>query len=182
MLYLSQSKLVAREDKDCRFTGKWPEMGADVKNRMASRSCFLAASIAGSVVLGGCAGPADSVQDAVSPAVDDSVSAVATARLALSLDSAGKLTTAATATALDDVLKELSSARSTVLGLSPAGRQDRDLRREAVTVLDGCMSAVITARDSVSSEDGAPSLPDGEQTLASAADRLSGLETRVGGK
>jgi hypothetical protein len=34
----------------------------------------------------------------------------------------------------------------------------------------------------VSIEDGAPSLPDGEQMLASAADRLSGLETRVGGK
>ena len=115
------------------------------------------------------------------PAVDDSVAAVATARLALTLDSAGQLTTAAAATALDDVLKELASARSTVLGLSPAGQQDRELRREAVTVLDGCISAVITARDAVSSEDGVPSLPDGEQQLASAADRLSGLKTRVGG-
>lgn len=132
-------------------------------------------------MLGGCAGGAGSVRDAVSPAVDDSVSAVATARLALSLDSAGKLTTAATATALDDVLKELSSARSTVLGLSPAGQQDRDLRREVATVLDGCISAVITARDSVSSADGVLSLSDGEQQLASAADRLSGLESRVGG-
>ena len=118
----------------------------------------------------------------MSPPVDDSVSAVATARLALSLDSAGKLPTAATATALDDVLKELASARNTVLGLSPAGQQDRDLRREVVTVLDGCMSAVTTARDSVSSQDGVPSLSDGEQQLASAADRLSGLETRVGAK
>lgn len=153
-----------------------------MRTRRACRPWFLAAAIAGPALLGGCAGPAGSVQDAVSGPVDNSVSAVATARIALNLDSAGQLPTAATATTLDDVLKELASARSTVLGLSPAGQQDRDLRREVVTVLDGCMAAVTTARDSVSSEDGVPSLSDGEQQLASAADRLSGLETRVGGK
>jgi hypothetical protein len=157
-------------------------LGAGVRTRMACRSCFIAASIAGPVFVGGCAGPAGGIQDTATSAVEDSASAVATARLALSLDSAGKLTAAATATALDDVLEELSSARSTVLGLSPAGQQDRDLRREVVAVLDGCISGVTTARDSVSTEDGVPSLQGGEQQLASAADRLSGLETRVGGR
>jgi hypothetical protein len=149
---------------------------------MGCRSRLVAAWIACPVFLGGCAGGSGGVPDAVSSAVQDSASAVGTARLALSLDSAGKLTTAATATALEDVLKELSTARSSVLGLSPSRQQDRDLRREVVTVLDGCISGVTTARDSLSTGDGVPSLPEGEQQLASAADRLSDLETRVGGK
>ena len=143
---------------------------------------LVCAGVAGAVLLSGCTGAPGSVRDSVSTALKDSSSAVATARLALGLDAEGKLTMAATATALDDSLKEIEAARSTVLRLSPAVQNDRDIRREALTVLDGSVSGLTTAQDAVSSTDGSPTLQDGDQLLEAAAGRMSALTTELGGQ
>jgi hypothetical protein len=142
------------------------------------RRPMLAACLAALAVLTGCSGTGGTI----STAVEDTASAIGTARLALSLDSAGKLKKAATSTALDDAFKELSTSRNSVLKLSPASEEDRDSVSEALTVLDDCAAAITTARDAVASNDGAPSLSDGGQQLSEAADRLSQLSAKDGGK
>jgi hypothetical protein len=149
--------------------------------RASSGSGLLAIWLAASAVLTGCTGGPGSVQASVSTAVQDSSSAVATARLALGLEGAAKMTRAATSTTLDDALKELQTARNAVLRLSPTMQKDRDIRGEALSVLDGSISGVTTAREALSSEDGNPSRQDGEALLGSAADQLSALNTRLGG-
>jgi hypothetical protein len=118
----------------------------------------------------------------VSTAAQDSSSAIATARLAVSLDSGGKLTRAATATALDDALKEVQTSRDTVLRLSPTSPGDRQVREDALKVLDSSAAGLTTARDAVSSDDGGPSLSDGARALAAAEDALAQLTARVGKK
>ena len=147
--------------------------------RGAHRTPVLAACLAALAVLTSCSG---GVADTVSTAVEDSSSAIATARLALSQDAAGKLTTAATATALDDALRELQASRDSVLRLAPSTADDRDAVQEALTVLDGCTAGLTTARDAVSSDDGTPSLSDGDRELETAAGRLSELTAKEGGK
>ena len=139
----------------------------------------LAACLTALAVLTGCSG---GTPGTISTAVQDSSSAVATARLALAQDMAGKLTRAATSTALDDALKELEASRSSVLKLSPGSKEDRAAIGQALAVLDTCATAMTTARDAVASGDGAPSLSDGESGLASAADRLSQLGAKEGTK
>ena len=123
-----------------------------------------------------------SVTDTVSTAAQDSSSAIATARLAVGLDSGGKLTRAATATALDDALKEVQASRDTVLRLSPISPGDRQVREDALKVLDSSAAGLTTARDAVSSDDGGPSLSDGARALATAEDALSELTDKVGKK
>jgi nicotinamidase-related amidase len=105
---------------------------------------------------------------------------MATAVLAVQLDTSGRLTSAATSTALDDALKELGTTRTTVLGLPATVRQDRAVRDETLAVLDDCVSAVSVATEAVSSEDGRPSMAETGALLESAAARLSGLESRLG--
>ena len=122
------------------------------------------------------------VTDTVSTAAQDSSSAIATAKLAVGLDSGGKLTKAATATALDDALKELQTSRNSVLRLASGSAEERESVQEALSVLDGCTASLTTARDAVASDDGGPSLPDGDRALAAAADRLSALMAKGGGK
>jgi hypothetical protein len=148
--------------------------------RAAHRTPVLAAWLAALAVLTSCSG--GGITDAVSTALEDSSSAIATARLALSQDSAGKLTTAATTTALDDALKELQASRDSVLRLAPSTAGDRDTVQEALTVLDGCTAGLTTARDAVSSDDGTPFLSDGDRDLETAAGRLSELTAKEGGK
>jgi hypothetical protein len=142
------------------------------------RRQVLAAGLAALAVLTGCSGTGSTI----STAVADSASAIATARLALSLDSAGKLTNAATSTTLDDALKELETSRNSVLKLSTPSEEDRESVHEALNVLDGCTAAITTARDAVTSGDGTPSLSDGESGLEAAADQLSRLGAKDGGK
>jgi hypothetical protein len=149
----------------------------DRRPRQGLAAC-LAAGLAVLTILTGCSGTGSTI----STAVEDSASAIATARLALSLDSAGKLTKAATSTTLDDALKELETSRDSVLKLSPASEEDRESVSEALNVLDACTSSLTTARDAVAGGDGAPSLSDGGQQLSEAADRLSRLGTKDGGK
>ncbi|MDQ0676148.1 MULTISPECIES: hypothetical protein [Micrococcaceae] len=156
----------------------------DRRPRPGLAAC-LAAGLGALAVLTGCSGTGSTL----STAVEDSASAIATARLALSLDAAGKLTGAATSTALDDALKELATSRNSVLKLSPASEEDRQSVQEALSVLDACTSSLTTARDAVnggdggpSLSDGAPSLSDGGQQLSEAADRLSQLSAKDGGK
>lgn len=153
------------------------------RSRSALRGAWLVcAGLACAVLLNGCTGAASSVPDSVSTALKDSSSAVATARLALGLDAAGKLTTAATATTLENSLKELETARTTVLQLSPAVQDDRETRREALTVLDESIAGVTTAQDAVASTDGSPTLQDGDKLLENAAGRTATLETQLGGQ
>ncbi|MGX1161999.1 hypothetical protein FBY31_3945 [Arthrobacter sp. SLBN-100] len=142
------------------------------------RRQVLAAGFAAFALLTGCSGTGSTI----STAVEDSASAIATARLALSLDSAGKLTKAATSTALDDALKELETSRDSVLKLPTASEEDRESVHEALIVLDLCAAAMTTARNAVASGDGAPSISDGGQQLSEAADRLSRLIAKDGGK
>lgn len=118
----------------------------------------------------------------MSTALKDSSSAVATARLALALDAGDKLTKAATSTALDDALKKLEAAQAAVLRLSPAVQNDRDIRREALSVLDESMAGVTTAQDAIASTDGSPAPRDGDRLLADAAARMSALQTQLGGQ
>ncbi|VXC56466.1 conserved exported hypothetical protein [Arthrobacter sp. 9AX] len=138
----------------------------------------LAACLSALAVLTGCGSTASTL----SAAARDSSSAIATARLALSLDTAGKLTNAATATALDDALKELQTSRNTVLQLAPASKEDREAIKEALTVLDDCAAAMTTARDAVASSTGTPAVSDGVDGLAAAADRVSKLKEKDGGQ
>lgn len=147
--------------------------GPVLKGRMTCGACLAALA-----VLSGCGGASSTV----STAVEDSHSAMATAQLALRLDAAGRLTKAATATALDDALKELQASRDSVLKLAPGSADERESVQEALTVLDGCAASLTTARDSVASNDGEPSLPDGGRALAAAARRLSALMAKDGGK
>jgi uncharacterized phage infection (PIP) family protein YhgE len=114
--------------------------------------------------------------------VEDSSSAIATARLALSQITDGKLTQAATSTTLDDALKELQTSRDTVAKLSPATPEDRDAVAEVLDVLDGCAAGLTTARNAVASDDGTPAIADGSRELATAADRLAELSAKDGGK
>jgi hypothetical protein len=148
--------------------------------RPARQKLLPAALLAALAVLTSCS--AGGMTETVSTAVEDSASAVATARLALGQDMAGKLTTAATATALDDALKEVQASRDTVLTLSPSAQQDRATQQEALTVLESCAAGLTTARAAVASDDGGPSLSDGDHALSGAEDALEDLKTKVGEK
>jgi hypothetical protein len=152
------------------------------RSRAALCGAWLVCAGVAAILLSGCAGAPGSVPDTVSTAVKDSSSAVATARLALGLDADGKLTMAATATTLDDSLKELETARTTLLQLSPTVQNDRDLRREALAVLDEGTSGLTTAQDAVASTDGSPTIQDGDQLLKAAAGQMSALTAQLGGQ
>jgi methylphosphotriester-DNA--protein-cysteine methyltransferase len=151
---------------------------AHLPGRKRRRPHVWAACLTMASVLAGCSGTGSTI----STAVEDSSSAIATARLALHLESSGKLTRAATSTALADSLKELETSRKTVLELSPATEMERQAVQEALGVLDHCAASLTDARDAAASNDGGPTLPDGERELAAAADRLSALGTKDGGK
>ncbi|WP_045730198.1 hypothetical protein [Pseudarthrobacter chlorophenolicus] len=133
------------------------------------------------IVLAGCSG---GVSESVATAAQDSSSAVATARIALRQDMDGKLTRAATSTTLDDALKEVDTSRSTVLKLSAATREDRDIQRQALEVLERCAAGLTAARAAVAADDGgtAPSTADADRALAAAEDALQQLEDKVAGK
>ncbi|MBT2522039.1 hypothetical protein [Arthrobacter sp. ISL-28] len=148
----------------------------------AHRRSLLVLSVAFLAFLTGCTGQSGGTWHVLSTAVGDSASAIAAARLALGLDSAGKLTTAATSTALDDALRELQASRDTVLRLTPSTPEDRAVRQETLTVLDTCAAGLTTARDAVFSGNGSPSLADGDRALKSGADSLSQLKTKVDSK
>jgi hypothetical protein len=148
--------------------------------RAAQQKPVLAACLAALAFLTSCSG--GGITDAVSTALQDSSSAIATARLAIRQDSDGKLTRAATSTALDDALKELTASRDSVLRLAPSTAEDREAVLEALTVLDGSTAGLTTARDAVASGDGTPSLADGDRELGTAAGRLSELTAKGGGK
>jgi hypothetical protein len=141
----------------------------------ASRTLLALTALA---VLTGCSG---GTSESVSTAVKDSSSAVATARIALRQDMAGKLTKAAASTSLDDELKEIQTSRSTILKLSPATQEDRETQKQALDVLDQCAAGFATARAALASNDGgAPSLSDGDKALAGAQDALKQLQDKVG--
>lgn len=164
----------------------WGRIRTRDRRRLPPRSTAIL-YIAALALLTGCSltgcgasGGTGAIQETVTTAVEDSSTAIATARLALKLDSDGKLTTAATSTTLDDALKELETSRDSVLRLSPTSPEGRSLRQETLTVLDGCAASLTTARDAVSSEDGTPSLADGDHALEAAETSLSAVKTKVG--
>jgi hypothetical protein len=148
------------------------------KTRTSKQAGLLAVWFAGTAFLTGCGG----VTDTVSTAVEDSASAMATAQLALGQESAGKLTAAAASTALDDSLRELQTSRDAVVRLSPSTPEDREVRQEALTVLDARAAGLNTAREAVAGGGGAPSPDGGQQALEDAAGRLSDLKSKVGSK
>jgi hypothetical protein len=139
--------------------------------------CVLALGLC--LLLGACSG--GGVPTTVLQAVDDGISAVGTARLATAMDSSGQLTDAAASTALVDALTELGKARTTVVQLSPAVQEDRELRGVALAAMDDCTSAMLAAAEALSSEDGHPSLADAQDRLESAGATLSDLKNRLGG-
>ncbi|MFF1383512.1 hypothetical protein ACFVWT_08105 [Arthrobacter sp. NPDC058288] len=116
----------------------------------------------------------------MSDAVDKSLTAIGTARLASALNASGQLTDAAAATALDDALRELGTARTTVVNLSPTVQADRDLRGAALSAMDDCTSAMLAAAEALSSSDGRASLSETARRLESAAGALSELKIRSG--
>jgi len=149
------------------------------KVRVQGAARFTLLVTAALAFLTGCGGTGQSV----STAVKDSSSAVATARIALRQDMDGKLTRAAAATSLDDELKEVQTSRGTILKLSPASQEDRDLQKQALDVLDQCAAGFTTARAALAANDGGTlSLSDGDQALADAQDALKQLEGKVGDK
>ncbi|MDQ0617429.1 hypothetical protein [Arthrobacter globiformis] len=147
--------------------------------RTGRRALLAVACLGALAVLTSCSG---AVTDTVSTAAEDSASAIATARLAIRQDADGKLTRAATSTALDDALKEVQTSRDTVLRLSPASPEDRQMREDALKVLDSSAAGLTTARNAVSSDDGGPPLSEGARALAAAEEALNGLKSKVGGK
>jgi hypothetical protein len=143
-----------------------------------SRRMLPVALVVGcSVLLSGCSG---GVRDSTAQAVEEGSSSMATATLAVRLDVSGRLTPAATSTALDDALEELGKIRTDVLELPVTVQSERQLRDEALAVLDDCVSAVSVATQAIASRDGQPSLAQAGALLDSAAARLSGLESRLG--
>jgi hypothetical protein len=158
---------------------KWPAAARVTARKPLIAACLAALGLLTSSVLTGCSG---GVSASVTTAVEDSSSAIATARLVLGQISAGKLTRAATSTTLDDALKELQTSRDTVARLAPSTGEDRTAVQEALAVLDGCAANLATARNAVASADGTPSLADGSQALETAADRLAALSAKDGGK
>jgi hypothetical protein len=148
-------------------------------DRVTARKSLIAACLAALAFLTSCSG---GVSASVTTAVEDSSSAIATARLVLGQISAGKLTRAATSTTLDDALRELQTSRDTVARLAPSTGEDRTAVQEALAVLDGCAGALATARNAVASADATPSLADGRRALETAADRLAALSAKDGGK
>jgi hypothetical protein len=132
------------------------------------------------VLLAGCSG--GGLQDAVVQAVEQAASSVATARLAAELEDAGRLTPAAASTSLDDALKELGTARTNVLELSATVQDEREVRDEALAVMDECVAAVAATADAVSSHDGRPPLDEGRAALQSAAQQLADLERELGSR
>ena len=141
---------------------------------------LLSLAVLSLAVLTGCSGGAS---QSVSTAVKDSSSAVATARIVLRQDMDGKLTKAAASTSLEDELKEVQTSRSTVLKLSPASQEDRDLQKQALDVLDQCAAGFATARAALAANDGGtPSLSHGDKALADAQDALKQLGDKVGSK
>jgi hypothetical protein len=144
--------------------------------RPTARPALVA--LAALAFLTGCSG---GVGASVSTAVQDSSSAVATARIALRQDMDGKLTQAATDTSLEDALKEVEASRSSVLKLSPATQEERVAQKQALDVLDQCAAGFATARAALAGNDGgSPSLSDGDKALADAQDALKQLEGTVG--
>lgn len=91
------------------------------------------------------------------------------------------LTDAAASTAVDDALTELGKARTTLVQLSPAVQEDRDLRGAALTVKDDCTAAMTAAAEALASRDGRPSLTEAEGRMKSAAAALSDLRNQLGG-
>lgn len=157
-----------------------PAWAPAAKARARGAAGFALLALAALAFLTGCGG---GTSQSVSTAVKDSSSAVATARIALRQDMDGKLTRAAASTTLDDELKEVQTSRSTVLKLSPASQEDRDLQKQALDVLDQCAAGFATARAALATNDGGtPSLSDGDNALAGAQDALKQLEGKVGDK
>lgn len=153
--------------------------GKPATRHAAPRKRLIALCFAGLAFLTACSG---GVTGTISTAAQDSASAIATARLALSLDSDGQLTRAAASTALDDALKELLTSRDSVLKLSPRTDEDLTAVQETLTVLDACATGLTTARDSLASDAGTPSRDAGSRELAAAADRLADLAAKAGGR
>ncbi|MBT2596278.1 hypothetical protein [Arthrobacter sp. ISL-72] len=150
------------------------------RHRGATRKALISCCFGALSLLTACG--AGGISDTVSTAAEDTASAIATARIATRLEMDGQLTRAATSTALDDALKEVQTSRDTVLRLAPSTAEDRQLREEALKVLDTSTAGLTTARDAVSSDDGGPSLSDGDRALAAAEEALNGLKTKAGGK
>lgn len=147
------------------------------RRRTKGSLCLLAAGLC--LLLVACTG--GGVPQSVSQAVDESIAAVGTARLAAAMDSSGQLTDAAASTALDDALMELGNARTTLVKLSPTGQEDRDLRDGALAVMDDCISAMLATAEALSSGEGRPSLAEPQDRLESAAAALADLKNRLGG-
>ncbi|MFF2246162.1 hypothetical protein ACFVTM_18520 [Arthrobacter sp. NPDC058130] len=110
--------------------------------------CLL--GLAGCLLLAGCGSGG---QETLSKVVKDADSAVATARLALDLESSGQLTSAAATTALGDMVKDINSSAAL-----PA----------------------FTAQEAVDSTDGSPAAAEAERLLAASARDLEELSTRLG--
>src|SRR4051794_8398659 len=125
------------------------------KARAAAASCLL--GLAGCFLLGGCgSGSGSGGQETLSTAVKDADSAVATARLALDLESSGQLASAAATTTLGDMVKNVNSSRARVQDLSPAAQESRDAREASLDVLNGCVAGILKAQEAVDSTDGRP--------------------------
>jgi len=137
--------------------------------------CLL--GLAGCLLLAGCGSGG---QETLSKAVKDAGSAVATARLALDLESSGQLTSAAATTALGDMVKDVNSSRTTVQDLSPDTPESRGARQASLDVLNGCVTGILTAQEAVDSTDGSPAASDAERMLAASARDLDELSTRLG--
>lgn len=143
------------------------------------KRCLWLIALVGCFPLNACA--AGAVSQTVSEAVDESLSAVGTARLAATMEASGQLTKAAAVTALDDALRELGTARKTVVELSPTVQADRDLRGTALAAMNDSASAMLATTESLSSNDGGPSLTETVARLETASAALSELKIRSGG-
>ncbi len=141
-------------------------------NRLPSLAA-LAAALA--IAVTGCQSDPGKITSTVDTALQDSSSAVATARLALELEQAGKLTHAATSTALDNALEELETSRKHVLQLAPETEETRAQVQEALEALDQSATSLTTARHAMSSTDQEPNRQQAQSQLDQAAKSLEAL-------
>ncbi|MBM7502964.1 hypothetical protein ACFPER_05760 [Agromyces aurantiacus] len=132
----------------------------------------VAGAIATALLLTGCASTSDQVTDAV----DQSVAALATARLALDLDAGERIFRTTSTTAVEDARREAVDAARTVGQLDAADETEAGRRAEALDALDDAVRSLDAAADALG---GVGDLGDAAQRVADAEEALRAL-TREG--
>jgi hypothetical protein len=141
---------------------------------VASRWWLVSAAF---MVVACCLVGCSSIEDQINSSVQQSYSAVQSARLVLRLTVGGKSTTAVTSTALENALTELDSADSTVTSVQAEGRSAESRQKQSLNAIRRSIDAVSTAQRALS---GGGAVDDAYAGLNSAAKALKQAAAATG--